>query len=122
MSKSIKVELPSIPDKRYFTIGEVSQLCKVKPHVLRYWEQEFSQLRPNKRTGNRRYYQQKDILLVRQIRELLYEKKFTIDGAKTKLTETIKETKKPTSAKNVRRLLEDIQKELQKISDKITEV
>ena len=115
----MKVELPSIPDKRYFTIGEASQLCKVKPHVLRYWEQEFSQLRPNKRTGNRRYYQQKDILLIRQIRELLYEKKFTIDGAKTCLTEHLKENKKPNSPENIRKLLTDIQSELEKISNQL---
>jgi DNA-binding transcriptional MerR regulator len=77
--------LPSIPAKRYFTIGEVSELCRVKPHVLRYWEQEFSQLRPTKRRGNRRYYQHHEVLLVRRIRELLYEQGFTISGARNKL-------------------------------------
>src|SRR6187431_2172656 len=78
-------ELPVIPDKRYFTIGEVGFLCGVKPHVLRYWEQEFSQLSPAKRRGNRRYYQLKDVLLVRQIRQLLYENGFTIEGARAQL-------------------------------------
>jgi DNA-binding transcriptional MerR regulator len=79
-------ELPAIPGKRYFTIGEVSGLCKVKPHVLRYWEQEFPQLKPLKRRGNRRYYQRQDVLVIRQIRSLLYEQGFTIDGARNKLT------------------------------------
>jgi DNA-binding transcriptional MerR regulator len=78
-------ELPPIPAKRYFTIGEVSELCGVKPHVLRYWEQEFSQLKPVKRRGNRRYYQHHEVLLVRRIRELLYSQGFTISGARTKL-------------------------------------
>lgn len=78
--------LPLIPDKRYFTIREVSELCGVKSYVLRYWEQEFSQLRPNKRRGNRRYYQYKDVLVIRQIRKLLYEDGFTIDGARVQLT------------------------------------
>ena len=80
-------DLPPIPDKRYFTIGEVSELCLVKPYVLRYWEQEFVQLRPMKRRGNRRYYQHHEVLLVRRIRELLYEKGFTISGARNRLTE-----------------------------------
>ena len=74
-------ELPPIPGKRYFTIGEVSELCGVKPHVLRYWEQEFPQLKPVKRRGNRRYYQRQDVLIIRQIRSLLYEEGFTIGGA-----------------------------------------
>jgi DNA-binding transcriptional MerR regulator len=77
--------LPSIPAKRYFTIGEVSELCAVKPHVLRYWEQEFTQLKPVKRRGNRRYYQHHEVLLIRRIRELLYEHGFTISGARNKL-------------------------------------
>ena len=77
--------LPPIPAKRYFTIGEVSELCGVKPHVLRYWEQEFTQLRPVKRRGNRRYYQHHEVLLVRRIRELLYEQGFTISGARQRL-------------------------------------
>ena len=80
--------LPAIPDKLYFTISEVSKLCAVKAYVLRYWEQEFSQLRPAKRRGNRRYYQQQDILLVRQIKKLLYEDGFTIEGARAQLSTT----------------------------------
>ncbi len=80
--------LPPIPAKRYFTIGEVSELCGVKPHVLRYWEQEFTQLRPIKRRGNRRYYQHHEVLLIRRIRELLYEEGFTISGARNRLDET----------------------------------
>ena len=78
-------ELPPIPGKRYFTIGEVSELCGVKPHVLRYWEQEFTQLKPVKRRGNRRYYQHHEVLLIRRIRELLYEEGFTISGARNRL-------------------------------------
>jgi DNA-binding transcriptional MerR regulator len=77
--------LPPIPAKRYFTIGEVSELCGVKPHVLRYWEQEFTQLKPVKRRGNRRYYQHHEVLLIRRIRELLYQQGFTISGARNKL-------------------------------------
>ena len=80
-------ELPAIPGKRYFTIGEVSELCAVKPHVLRYWEQEFPQLNPVKRRGNRRYYQHHEVLLIRRIRELLYEHGFTINGARNRLEE-----------------------------------
>ena len=78
-------ELPAIPGKRYFTIGEVSTLCDVKPHVLRYWEQEFPQLKPTKRRGNRRYYQRQDVIIIRQIRGLLYEQGFTIGGARQRL-------------------------------------
>ena len=80
-----KADLPPIPAKRYFTIGEVSDLCAVKPHVLRYWEQEFSQLKPVKRRGNRRYYQHHEVLLIRRIRDLLYEQGFTINGARHRL-------------------------------------
>ncbi|CEA06504.1 transcriptional regulator [Pseudomonas saudimassiliensis] len=79
-------ELPAIPGKRYFTIGEVSELCAVKPHVLRYWEQEFPQLSPVKRRGNRRYYQRQDVLMIRQIRSLLYDQGFTIGGARQRLS------------------------------------
>ena len=79
-------ELPAIPGKRYFTIGEVSDLCDVKPHVLRYWEQEFAQLKPVKRRGNRRYYQRQDVIMIRQIRSLLYDQGYTIGGARQKLT------------------------------------
>ncbi len=81
-------ELPPIPGKRYFTIGEVSELCDVKPHVLRYWEQEFPQLKPVKRRGNRRYYQRQDVIMIRQIRSLLYEQGYTIGGARLQLTES----------------------------------
>ena len=84
---NVKEILPPIPAKRYFTIGEVSELCGVKPHVLRYWEQEFTQLRPVKRRGNRRYYQHHEVLLVRRIRELLYQEGFTISGARNRLEE-----------------------------------
>jgi DNA-binding transcriptional MerR regulator len=86
-SKTAKANLPPIPAKRYFTIGEVSELCGVKPHVLRYWEQEFTQLKPVKRRGNRRYYQHHEVLLIRRIRELLYEQGFTISGARNRLDE-----------------------------------
>lgn len=85
MERPARSELPPIPAKRYFTIGEVSELCAVKPHVLRYWEQEFTQLRPVKRRGNRRYYQHHEVLLIRRIRELLYEEGFTISGARQRL-------------------------------------
>jgi DNA-binding transcriptional MerR regulator len=86
--------LPPIPAKRYFTIGEVSELCGVKPHVLRYWEQEFTQLKPVKRRGNRRYYQHHEVLLVRRIRELLYSQGFTISGARNRLDDNVVEEKK----------------------------
>jgi len=85
LEPSHNAELPEIPAKRYFTIGEVSELCEVKPHVLRYWEQEFSQLKPVKRRGNRRYYQRQDVVLIRQIRTLLYEQGFTIGGARQQM-------------------------------------
>jgi len=84
-TESLSQPLPPIPAKRYFTIGEVSELCGVKPHVLRYWEQEFTQLKPVKRRGNRRYYQHHEVLLIRRIRELLYEQGFTISGARNRL-------------------------------------
>jgi len=92
-SHSPKIQLPPIPAKRYFTIGEVSELCGVKPHVLRYWEQEFTQLKPVKRRGNRRYYQHHEVLLIRRIRELLYDQGFTISGARNRLDELIVESK-----------------------------
>jgi DNA-binding transcriptional MerR regulator len=85
LEPSNNAELPAIPGKRYFTIGEVSELCAVKPHVLRYWEQEFPQLKPVKRRGNRRYYQRQDVLVIRQIRSLLYDQGFTIGGARNRL-------------------------------------
>src|SRR6478736_3162166 len=90
-----KSDLPQIPAKRYFTIGEVSDLCAVKPHVLRYWEQEFTQLKPVKRRGNRRYYQHHEVLLIRRIRDLLYEQGFTINGARHRLES---ETAEPRAA------------------------
>src|SRR5512136_777926 len=86
-SNPSKPSLPAIPAKRYFTIGEVSELCGVKPHVLRYWEQEFTQLKPMKRRGNRRYYQHHEVLLIRRIRELLYDQGFTISGARLQLSD-----------------------------------
>jgi DNA-binding transcriptional MerR regulator len=86
---SPKETLPPIPAKRYFTIGEVSELCGVKPHVLRYWEQEFTQLKPVKRRGNRRYYQHHEVLLIRRIRDLLYDQGFTISGARNRLDEIV---------------------------------
>ena len=88
-------DLPAIPAKRYFTIGEVSELCGVKPHVLRYWEQEFTQLKPLKRRGNRRYYQHHEVLLIRRIRELLYEEGFTISGARNRLDNSLSHDEKP---------------------------
>ncbi|MBI5752498.1 MAG: MerR family transcriptional regulator [Hydrogenophilales bacterium] len=94
-----KVELPPIPAKRYFTIGEVSELCGVKPHVLRYWEQEFTQLKPVKRRGNRRYYQHHEVLLIRRIRELLYEQGFTISGARNRLDSSLAEAD-PVNSRN----------------------
>ena len=104
-------ELPAIPGKRYFTIGEVSDLCGVKPHVLRYWEQEFPQLKPVKRRGNRRYYQRQDVLMIRQIRSLLYEQGFTIGGARQKMSgEDAKEdiTQRQQIVHQVRLDLEDV--------------
>ncbi len=92
--------LPAIPAKRYFTIGEVSELCGVKPYVLRYWEQEFTQLKPMKRRGNRRYYQHHEVLLIRRIRELLYEQGFTISGARNRLTDAAS-TRSAASSKSV---------------------
>lgn len=110
-------ELPPIPGKRYFTIGEAGELCKVKPHVLRYWEQEFSQLQPVKRRGNRRYYQRKDVLLIRQIKGLLYDEGFTIGGAKQRLSsedskEDVSQTKQLT--RQLISELEDVLAELKK--------
>jgi len=96
-SRSSNSSLPPIPAKRYFTIGEVSELCGVKPHVLRYWEQEFTQLKPVKRRGNRRYYQHHEVLLIRRIRELLYEEGFTISGARNRLDNSLAQDEKPES-------------------------
>ena len=114
-------DLPAIPAKRYFTIGEVSELCGVKPHVLRYWEQEFTQLKPLKRRGNRRYYQHHEVLLIRRIRELLYEHGFTINGARNRLEEpgAVPATKtmtvpQPISPSNIRKELKSILKMLER--------
>ncbi len=109
--------LPPIPGKRYFTIGEVSDLCAVKPHVLRYWEQDFPQLKPVKRRGNRRYYQRQDVLVIRQIRSLLYEEGFTIGGARQKLTGDEAKTDVSQSQQIIRQVrieLEDLLKVLRR--------
>ena len=110
-------QLPPIPGNRYFTIGEVSDLCAVKPHVLRYWEQEFPQLKPVKRRGNRRYYQRQDVLVIRQIRGLLYEEGFTIGGARQRLTGTEAKsdvTQSQQIIKEVRAELEEVLKVLRR--------
>jgi len=99
--------LPSIPAKRYFTIGEVAELCGVKPHVLRYWEQEFTQLRPMKRRGNRRYYQHHEVLMIRRIRDLLYDQGFTISGARNKLQEMMHQARSGGPADAPESLLEE---------------
>jgi DNA-binding transcriptional MerR regulator len=96
---SSKPSLPAIPAKRYFTIGEVSELCGVKPHVLRYWEQEFTQLKPVKRRGNRRYYQHHEVLLIRRIRQLLYDEGFTISGARHRLDVAVEQATKGNASK-----------------------
>src|SRR5262245_15669317 len=113
-ASSGKPSLPPIPAKRYFTIGEVSELCGVKPHVLRYWEQEFTQLKPVKRRGNRRYYQHHEVLLIRRIRQLLYDEGFTISGARHRLDQTGNEyvappvSNAPISASALRREIERV--------------
>ena len=124
-------ELPAIPGKRYFTIGEVSDLCGVKPHVLRYWEQEFPQLKPVKRRGNRRYYQRQDVIVIRQIRSLLYDQGFTIGGARQRLREMRNEvaanettkpvpapTPGPVSPDQKKQALRDIRTELEGLLDR----
>src|SRR3979490_3410051 len=108
-NKPDEIVLPPIPAKRYFTIGEVSDLCGVKPHVLRYWEQEFTQLKPVKRRGNRRYYQHHEVLLIRRIRELLYEQGFTISGARARLDEAAVQLKPSSSRFNSALLRREIQ-------------
>jgi len=105
-------QLPPIPGKRYFTIGEVSDLCAVKPHVLRYWEQEFPQLKPVKRRGNRRYYQRQDVLIIRQIRSLLYDDGFTIGGARQKLTGDDAKTDVSQSQQIIRQLRTELEEVL----------
>jgi len=111
LEPSSNSELPPIPGKRYFTIGEVSDLCGVKPHVLRYWEQEFPHLNPVKRRGNRRYYQRQDVMLVRQIRGLLYDEGFTIGGARQKLSGSEMKTDNSRS----RQLVREVRKELEDV-------
>jgi DNA-binding transcriptional MerR regulator len=112
-SSKRKTQLPPIPAKRYFTIGEVSELCGVKPHVLRYWEQEFTQLKPVKRRGNRRYYQHHEVLLIRRIRELLYEQGFTISGARARLDQSANVEQEPVS----NTLTMTMRRELQQVLD-----
>jgi DNA-binding transcriptional MerR regulator len=107
-----KRQLPPIPAKRYFTIGEVSELCGVKPHVLRYWEQEFTQLKPVKRRGNRRYYQHHEVLLIRRIRELLYDQGFTISGARNRLDEVVAD---PAKTRGSRSGLGHVRKEIKSV-------
>ncbi len=102
-------ELPEIPAKRYFTIGEVSDLCAVKPHVLRYWEQEFPQLKPVKRRGNRRYYQRGDVMLIRQIRSLLYEQGFTIGGARQRMNGGEEEGKAAIDNQLLKEIIKDLE-------------
>ena len=113
-------ELPPIPSKRYFTIGEVSKLCVVKPHVLRYWEQEFPQLKPVKRRGNRRYYQRHEVKLIRQIRKLLYVEGFTISGARTRLEQVEAEGAPPPASgldERGSKLVAQLISELNEVSD-----
>jgi len=114
---SPKLLLPPIPAKRYFTIGEVSELCGVKPHVLRYWEQEFTQLKPVKRRGNRRYYQHHEVLLIRRIRDLLYDQGFTISGARNRLDELVAESAKPARTPAPRGGFAMVRKELKGVID-----
>ncbi len=109
--------LPPIPAKRYFTIGEVSDLCGVKPHVLRYWEQEFTQLKPVKRRGNRRYYQHHEVLLIRRIRDLLYDQGFTISGARNRLGESVVEASKVSRAAAGKTNFSVLRKEIKSVID-----
>ena len=102
-------ELPPIPGKRYFTIGEVSTLCDVKPHVLRYWEQEFTELEPVKRRGNRRYYQRRDIIVIRRIRALVYEQGFTLDGARRRLASSVEKRDHTESRQVVRQTIAELE-------------
>ena len=121
LNKDESLVLPALPAKRYFTIGEVSDLCGVKAHVLRYWEQEFSQLKPVKRRGNRRYYQHHEVLLIRRIRELLYDQGFTINGARNQLGgQSSLEIKAPDTVKEIvisGELLENVRNELLEIQN-----
>ena len=113
LEPSNNAELPAIPAKRYFTIGEVSELCSVKPHVLRYWEQEFDQINPVKRRGNRRYYQRQDVLMIRQIRSLLYDQGFTIDGARQYLAGGTAKDDSNQSKQIIRQMLTELEEILQ---------
>lgn len=108
-------QLPSIPEKLYFTIGEVAGLCQLKQHVLRYWETEFSQLNPAKRRGNRRYYQRTDVLMVRKIRELLYERGYTIEGARQRLSQNETPNKEIVNAEAIRQAIKSLEKIVQEI-------
>ncbi|MCB1874596.1 MAG: MerR family transcriptional regulator [Chromatiales bacterium] len=113
LEPSDNAELPVIPGKRYFTIGEVSELCAVKPHVLRYWEQEFPQLKPVKRRGNRRYYQRHDVITIRQIRSLLYEQGFTIGGARQQLTGEVAKVDENKSHQIIRQTITELEEVLE---------
>jgi len=112
LEPTLNSELPVIPGKRYFTIGEVSELCLVKPHVLRYWEQEFPQLTPVKRRGNRRYYQRGDVQIIRSIRELLYEHGFTIGGARQKLEQDDGKSAVPENEQSVKQIIGELEEVL----------
>ena len=109
-------ELPQIPPKRYFTIGEVGELCAVKPHVLRYWEAEFTQLKPVKRRGNRRYYQKEDVILIRQIKSLLYEQGYTIGGARQKMSASPEELSQTNvNASEIKSLVKDLENVIKRL-------
>ena len=114
-----KPSLPAIPAKRYFTIGEVSELCGVKPHVLRYWEQEFTQLKPVKRRGNRRYYQHHEVLLIRRIRQLLYEEGFTISGARHRLEQAVEQATKSSTGPGAKVSSSTLRKEIKNVLDSL---
>ena len=114
-----KPSLPAIPAKRYFTIGEVSELCGVKPHVLRYWEQEFTQLKPVKRRGNRRYYQHHEVLLIRRIRQLLYEEGFTISGARHRLEQAVEQAAKSSTGSGAKVSASTLRKEIKNVLDSL---
>ena len=114
-----KLNLPAIPAKRYFTIGEVSELCGVKPHVLRYWEQEFTQLKPVKRRGNRRYYQHHEVLLIRRIRQLLYEEGFTISGARHRLDQAAEHAAKSGGGGGAKVTASTLRKEIKSVLDSL---
>jgi DNA-binding transcriptional MerR regulator len=116
---SSKHSLPAIPAKRYFTIGEVSELCGVKPHVLRYWEQEFTQLKPVKRRGNRRYYQHHEVLLIRRIRQLLYEEGFTISGARHRLDQAVEQIAKTSASSSGKITSTALRKEIESVLESL---